>query len=294
MLQLVGTGSLPACNEIHIFLGPLGDGIAEKYKAAVKEWNATVLPKCPIKRAEMKAPVLTLIFRDGQGEQPVTVCQSAGYIFCDNVATVQEQCDQDAAYFESKGFQVLRKKIEATAYGIKGIPQTAQDVKYGVGWSDLSHEDQQLRLYDNYWKQVFLGQVGYFEFHLKVQHRNAQGEPQPITDQEESALRALSDKLSHDLQVPIPLSYNREKNENNFDNGGCQRFLNVRFYNLGMEEIKPKLEVISDAIKASGQFQLIKTISEYVWYDSYKQMDHGWIDYSPEELAALQARLAKQ
>lgn len=280
---LTGVGELGACCEIHIFLGPVATeetvnatefrNVVAQYKEAVKLWNATrreVLGKRDqdVIHGEMKAPVLTLVFRDGDGEQPLTVCQSARYVYCNSVDKMQALCHEDAEFFRAQGFNVIREKIEATAHGIRGVPQDAAEA------SKYPHL--------------------YFEFHIKVQKRGDNGEPQPIAHEEETQLRALANSLSRDLRVPIPLSYNREKNESNTDNGGCQRFLNVRFYELGLAEIKPKLEAIYAAIESSGSFRKVKTISEYVWHDTNKALDHGWIEYSPAELAALQERLCRE
>jgi hypothetical protein len=31
------------------------------------------------------------------------------------------------------------------------------------------------------------------------------------------------------------------------------------------------------------RLKLVKTISEYVWYDDHRAVDHGWIDFTAEE-----------
>ena len=287
-----------ALHEIHIFVGPIyvsPPGISKEeeekskawkdfqrqvdlYKAMVELWNQ-LRPVFQERdagiasHAEMKAPVLTLIFRDGDGEKPVTVCQSARYVRCDDVEKVKEFCHEDAQFFTDQGLTVLREKIEATAYGIQGVPQTAEEA---AKFPDL-----------------------YFEFHIKVQREGDEldAEPKLITEREEKQLRQAANELSRQLDIPIPLSYNREKNQSNLQNGGCQRFLNARFYGKGMREIKPQLNAIQRAIdnlaeEEGEKYRVLKIISEYVWYDTLKTMDHGWIDYSPEELAALKQRLA--
>jgi hypothetical protein len=278
--ELEGRGTLPACHEIHTFLGPvLTDAtmndygqVVGKYKAVVAKWNAEQLPFLQqrdktVKHVEMKAPVLTLVFRDGQAENPVTVCQSARYVFCNDMGKVLKLCDEDAEFFAAQGLQIVRKKVEASAHGIAGVPQTMQEA---LAYPHL-----------------------YFEFHIKVQHQDASvpNVPVPMSDAEQVELRSLANVLSAQLNRPIPLSYNREKNEGNLDNGGCQRFLNVRFYNEGMQEIAPKLAAITQAIESTGAYKVLKTISEYVWFDTNKAMDHGWIEYTREELTALMQRL---
>ncbi len=283
---LKGKGQLKACHEIHIFLADLfapkdGKGteeeqkkfliVRERYEKAVAAWNS--LPSFNgdfLTQEPMKKPILTLIFRNGTGEQPITVCQSARHIFCDDQKVIIQAAKDDAAHFEACGFQVARVKIEAMAYGIDGIPQTIDEAK------------------------VFPS--CYFEFHILVQHVGTDDDaaPQLITEKEETLLRQISNKVSKNLQVPVPLSFNTTKNENNTKNGGCQRFLNARFRGLGIVDIEPKLATIRGEIASCGQFKVIKIISEYVWYDTYNEMDHGWIDYSEQELAALQKRLNEE
>ena len=70
---------------------------------------------------------------------------------------------------------------------------------------------------------------------------------------------------------------------------GYQRFLNVRFRACGLDTIKPRMAEISAAIEADTPFRVRKTISEWVWHDTMPELDHGWIDFAPEEWAALEA-----
>jgi len=280
---------LKACHEIHIFVGPIhapkeSDSdrenfllVRQKYEKCVANWNETRLStlilrdKDLVTHTEMKKPILTLIFRDGKGEQPVTVCQSARHIFCDDQHKVIQLAQEDAEFFKQAGFDVLRIKIEAMAYGIDGIPQTIDEA---LKFSDC-----------------------YFEFHILVQHVEVgdDARPQLITPKEEAELRRISNVVSKNLHVPVPLSFNTTKNETNIKNGGCQRFLNVCFRGLGICDIEPKLAQCCDEINQSGlQFRVQKKISEYVWFDTLNSMDRCWIDYSPQEAAEMQARLSME
>ena len=65
---------------------------------------------------------------------------------------------------------------------------------------------------------------------------------------------------------------------------------------MGMVKIEPILCFIRNAIEKSGDFVAPAHMStpEYVWFDSLKSMDSGWIDYTPEEFMQLQKRLKKQ
>ena len=103
-----------------------------------------------------------------------------------------------------------------------------------------------------------------------------------MRDDELAALKSVSRELSSRFDVPVPLSYNQSKEGTD---EGHQRFLNVRFRKCGMDAVKPRLAAVSEAIDATGLFKVRKTISEYVWYDTLPRLDHGWIDFSPEEWA---------
>jgi hypothetical protein len=259
-----GNGDSLATHEVHLFFAPVmqeldKDAIA-KYKAAVSLWNERNPGQ------DMKAPVLTLIFRDGKEQTPITVCQSARYVRSNDMDFVKQQALADQAFFEAQGLTVIRVKIEASAYGIDGIPKNAEEAAF---YSQL-----------------------YFEFHIKVQ-KKGQKAPELIGPEEERELRQLANQLSISLAVPVPLSYNREKNESNANNGGCQRFLNVRSRGRGLAELKPWIDNIKQVITqfCDAKFSIVKVISEFVWFDTMPKMDHGWIDYSPEELAALQSGL---
>jgi hypothetical protein len=282
-LGLKGAHDSLATFEIHTFLKPASvdpdstdfSALVERYKAAVELWNKQERPANPsdgsVRYGEMKAPVLTLVFRSKGPtgelvEQPVTVMQSARYIYSNDLVLVQQQVELDNAFFESQGFEIIRSKIEATAYGIDGIPQSAADC---VG-----------PLADKY-----------FEFHIKVQRKEQQpatsANAHRLSPEEEQSLRAAANKLSKQLAIPVPLSFNREKDASNIDGGASQRFLNVRFRGIGMTEIKKILKAVNQAIATDTPFCVIKTISELVVLDTCPEMDHGWIDYSPEEKAAL-------
>ena len=259
---MVGTGASEATQEIHIFLLPLDpdEATLKRYYAAVQEWNDKVLPELKSKGISsdvMKACHLALIFRSPDGsDKEVCVMQSARYIRSNDPKLVVEQCHEDAEWFISHGFEVVREKIEASAYGIQGIPQTDDDAKR------LSR---------------------YFEFHIKVKRKD-RADDSPIIADEVTQLKAISVAFSRQYKVPVPLSYNKNK-----ECKAPQRFLNLRFRDMGIASIKPLVKQVEQAIEADTAFTVMKTISEYVWFDTYSEMDRGWIDYSPEELVALLA-----
>lgn len=290
--EFCGERDVEAVHELHVFMyvNPTPAQI-EYYKSRVDYWNKNVLPAlqkrdsetndhgdCKVVHTAMKAPVLTLWFRDGAGTKPVTVCQSARHVQCNNRVKVVQLCEEDKQFFENRGefgalhvesiavdsITVVRQKIEACAYNIFGVPQT---------------EDEAARY-----------PMRYFEVHIRTQKKGAAegAVPQPITDEEHEQLKAIANRLSLQFGIPIPLSINVAK--------GYQRFLNARFYGIGMEKIEPMLTLIRDAIEESGDFvaQAYMSTMEYVWFDSLKAMDSGWIDYSPQEFQQLQQRLQKE
>src|SRR5690606_10565816 len=85
---------------------------------------------------------------------------------------------------------------------------------------------------------------------------------------------------------PCPLSYNLNPHQFHNDNAGNQRFLNIRFRNLGLKDIEPSLKIIREIIE-SEDIKIIKSISEYVWYDTNPDVDKGWIDFNINEEQAL-------
>jgi len=258
-----GAGAdLAATHEVHIFLGPLNPDAetVARYEAAVATFNAE-LPQAglvAVRCAQMKACHLALVFRAPEtgAETTVRVMQSAQYVWDDRQGNVAAWARLTADYFRSCGFEVLREKIEATAYGIVGVPRVAAEAAAHPGC--------------------------YFEFHVSVARKEAAVADDlvvgAVSEAEVDELRAISRTFSAANRVPVPLSYNVSKQAN-------QRYLNVRFRGAGIDEIRERVRALERQIVADSPFRVVKTISEYVWYDTMPQMDHGWIDYTPEETA---------
>ncbi len=89
-------------------------------------------------------------------------------------------------------------------------------------------------------------------------------------------MESISEKFKNKFRVPIPLSFNRSSMGSN---GGFQRYLNYRSRELGAIESCKNVNEICDAIKSETTFNVVKVISEYVWYDTFVLMDCGWIDF---------------
>lgn len=267
MPRMNGENGSLAVQEIHIFLAPINpnEEMVNKYNETVAKWNAEVGPSYREKFGEhyMKPCHLSLIFRKKNEhnvfvDNEIRVLQSATYCKTNSLEEVIAQSHAQAAYFKNAGFQVIREKIEASAYGIDSIPQTSESVTSGT----------------------------YFEFHIKVEHRNKKTNG-PITADELELLKNISNKFTVQFGVPVPLSFNNHGKNitiNTSDAGanGYQRFLNVRFRNMGIKDIEPLLENIKTAINNTKVFSVIKVISELVWYDTLTSLDEGWIDFKKD------------
>ncbi|MBA3815591.1 MAG: hypothetical protein H0X29_03555 [Parachlamydiaceae bacterium] len=262
--SMVGQGAnVEAAQELHIFLAELNpsEERVKEYYDVVQKWNDQHLNLS----YSMKPCYLGLVFRDASGaEQTVSVMQSSRYVHSNNTDYVVQQSHEDAQWFIEHGFSVIREKIEAQIHGIDGIPNTNAEMA--------------------------LFPTKYFEFHIKI-GRVDKEDSSELSEEEIEQLKTISNDFTRKFRVPIPLSYNRNKNQSNGDGQGNQRFLNVRFRQIGFNQVALKVEEIKEAIKQTGKFKVLKTISEYVWYDSFSQLDHGWIDYTPEELKGMMDNL---
>jgi hypothetical protein len=165
------------------------------------------------------------------------------------LAHVVQECHRDAEWFRAHGFNVVREKIEST---ISGISRTAEEM---AQWSSK-----------------------YFEFRVRIQHKDGD-ESKPLATRELEQLKALSRQFSLQYQIPIPLSYNKSKGIE----GIHQRFLNVRFRGIGSLEAIDKVNKLRTALDVETPS---KVISEWVWYDSFPQLDYDWIDFAAGETLA--------
>lgn len=247
-----------ALHEIHIFLLPINPepALVKKAMELTAEFNKNKVGD--VQEYSMKMCFLTLVFRN---LGPVKVLQSARYYRSNDQNEVVKQAYIDANYFVQNGFDVVRVKIEANAHSNSGVPL----------------EDIEAKLYPKY-----------FEFHIKVQHKTSE-KAELITEEESNALLEISKKFTKIFQTPVPLSWNNVANCENPDNPGFQRFLNVRFRQIGFNKCKEQLDIIKNAIPEQTNFKVTKSIDEYVWYDSFTDLDHGWIDFTPQELTEVLA-----
>jgi len=253
---ITGKGETPALHELHVFLLPINpeqkdvDVVIELTSKYNQEY-ASELEDYP-----MKMCYLTLLFRTaGQ----VKVLQSARYFRSDDQDQVIKEIYKDSAFFQKQGFDVVRIKIEANAHANKGVPST----------------DEECKLFPKY-----------FEHHIKVEHKTTK-DNSPLPKEEEEQLTKVSQELSKQYKTPVPLSWNNLANPGNHENPGYQRFLNIRFRNVGMKTISGYLDNVVKSINENTNFKVVKSINEYVWYDTYTKLDFGWIDFSPEDEAEM-------
>jgi len=241
-IQFTGKGTEEAQHEIHTFLCPLNPDAdtIQRYYDTVAQFNRENPDARPT-----KACLLCLVFRD---VGPVMVMQTARYFNSNAPEKVIVQCRADAAFYEQAGFTVLRSKIEANAHSIIGIPLTDTDAALQPDF--------------------------YFEHHIKVMKPGVT----VMTDAEIAELTSVSTEMSELLGIPVPLSYNVNHDQFPGDGAGNQRFLNVRFRGVGLDTVKANLAKIVAAINETS-FKVVKSIDEYVWYDTRVSVDKGWIDF---------------
>ena len=244
--------SIKGISEIHVFFLPINP--AEK---TVKKFGE-ICAKINQSRAnttnftKIKDCHLCLHYK-GKGD--LRVMQSSRYITSDDMNYIIKECYEEAEAIQ-QGFDealnngeidekvsVVREKIEAVASNV-GVPKTNEECK--------SYPTK------------------YFEYHIRLGRKN-EDTATKITDGEIAELKQLSEVFTEKFGTPVPLSFNQTNEQ--------QRYLNVRFQNIGSEQSKANVSKIVQAIEQSKNFKWIKTISEYVWFDSYRQLDGGWIDF---------------
>jgi hypothetical protein len=238
-------------SEIHIFFSPINPKpkTVEKFveicnglnKERAEEKNFNKIKPCH----------LSLHFKD-VGD--LRVMQSSRYITSNDMHHVIRECYGEAdkmqklfdeAYKKKEideRVNVIREKIEAIA-SANGVPKTGDESKK---------------------------YARYFEHHIKLRRKD-QTNIEPITEDEIVKLKELSKKFSEKFKRPVPLSF--------VNNMFHQRYLNVRFEEIGYNEAMKNVKDIEIAINETEEFVWEKTISEYVWFDSYRQLDKGWIDF---------------
>jgi len=248
--KLTGKSEHPALHELHCFLLPLNpeQKFIDLAMEATQKYNEKYASE--LKGYPMKMCFLALLFRTAG---VVRVLQSARYFRSDDQDEVIKEIYKDAAFYQEFGFDVVRIKIEANAYANKGIPNTDEEAKE--------------------WPK-------YFEHHIKVEHKTSKSND-ALPKEEEEALANVSKQMGELYSVPVPLSWNNLANEGNEDNPGYQRFLNIRFRNTGVKNCQKNVENLTKSINEKTPFKVVKSIDEYVWYDTYTAMDHGWIDFDP-------------
>lgn len=250
--DMIGKSDFPALQESHIFLSPIWNenenpidfDLVNKYNQVIERFNFN-MENTYLNWKPMKNPLLALNFVNNGY---LTVMQSSLYLMTNNKSELINCTHQLANLFKNAGFVVIREKIEASVYGINGIPQNDEDAnKFS----------------------------GYFEFHIRVESKNKSGDKNPLDKQELELLDLISKEFEQKFNIPVPISFNRSTHLD----GGYQRYLNVRFRNIGSIKSLEKVKEITTKINESNILKVVKVISEYVWYDTFVELDKGWIDF---------------
>lgn len=222
--------------EIHIFVTPLDPSPeqAASFSAACKGDGDA---------ARMKGLLLNL---DYVNKGFVGVLQSSRYVR-GSLEDAKRGAEEDAAILRSKGFEVVRKKVEAVSTN-DGVPKTMDDAK-------RSPDDR------------------YFEFHLLID-----GKSGPISNEDVASLRSIASEMSRRLDQPVPLSYNALK--------PAQRFLNLRARRMGLDDAMVHVRELESLIERTGVLGVVKVIAEYICFDDNRAIDNGWLEPLPPSASA--------
>ncbi len=148
----------------------------------------------------------------------------------------------DAEMLRAAGLEVIREKVEALAAN-DGVPRSAID-------AERSPADR------------------YFEFHVLID-----GDDRALSEGDMVSLRGLSREFSERLRAPVPLSYNTMK--------PSQRFLNMRARGVGLDAALGPVRALEHAIAERGGLRVTKLISEYICFDTNRDVDNGWTEPLP-------------
>lgn len=243
--------------ELHVFFLPLNpsDKVLNVYKNITNKINEA--RKEEFGNSKIKACFLALDFK---GKGFVNVMQSARYVVSHSMDQAINELHNEAdcyTKFIEQAYQdgeLDRDNLDEELYVVREKLETLASSN-GVPVSNIDTIPYNKK---------------YFEFHIRLSRKN-DFDNSPVSDDELKELLTISYEFTELFNVPVPLSFNRT-NEH-------QRFLNVRFRNMGSVTARAFVAEIVEAINNSKSFKWDKTIAEYVPFDSYTAMDKGWIDF---------------
>ena len=183
----------------------------------------------------MKGLLLNL---DYENRGFVGVLQSSRYVR-GTLEDARLGADEDARILADKGFEVVRKKVEAVATN-DGVPVTMDDARNAP-------------------------MDRYFEFHLLIDGKNG-----PISNEDVASLRSIARDMSTRLGQPVPLSYNALK--------PAQRFLNLRARDVGLNDAMIHVRELEEQVGRTAVLGVVKVISEYICADDNRALDNGWLE----------------
>ncbi|AYV84254.1 MAG: hypothetical protein Hyperionvirus20_32 [Hyperionvirus sp.] len=188
-------------------------------------------------------PWLIMVDYDHKGY--TRVMQTARYYTTNNI---------DDAIYETNKDANLYQKFFDEAYEKKELQQQVIVVREKIETPAATHgvpvTDPEAKHYPKY-----------FEFYIRVERKNHS------TDTE---LTTLSTKFSSLFNTRVGISYD-QRNEQ-------QRYLNVRFRNIGLLTARERISKLIESIDKTENFRWIKTYAQYIPFDSFPQFDNGWLD----------------
>ncbi len=233
---------------------------------------------------EKTREALNLWMQDPSLEPPVSHTFEC-HIFCEPLDPCEETKQRFVEACEKAGLRALCLGLD---YEGKGVVNVLQSTKYYTCddvHTPVSHMLQDAQKLAETFKVVRLkleavaadpgvpqtkeeaAQIPgdtYFEYHLKIKA--------PVTPENDKILKVLARELTKELGVKVPFSCNNM-------GAKTQRFLNARTYGLGYQESFALVERIVDAVCARG-FEVSKVIREFVVFDTNKELDRGWLEFS--------------
>lgn len=256
--KIRGINEENALYEIHIFLNPvwmspdeIDKNIINKYTFLCSLFNNIFKDKYKYFK-NMGSPVLSLIFTKETEDLEVTVLQSSLYYSSNDFNNVVNLTHKLAIMFSLCGFEVIREKIEVMTYGIEGLPSDINDIE---------------------------NDKNYYEYHIRVMKKNTDIDNNKIAinSEEYNELLSLKNNIANIYKLKVPLSFNRTNDSLNNPEKQYQRYINLRFRNISNDAINIIINQIIEYINSSSSLKVAKTHREYIVYDSFTDLDNGWI-----------------
>lgn len=285
-------------NEIHVFIGVKDDTNPEQwedsikkanqckdeYNLSIKNYNDQLKKLAEIHSIEeeqyknllmipMKMCELVLFFlkpspsTQEEVPSPVHVLQSARYVYGKTNAQTIDEARFDASFFTERGFAYIRTKCEAN------LP-THQHL---FPSDEKKEEQERIETVHKYYR----------EFHIKCgikENDHIISNASTIHQDDFITFGILCKELCQKYLIPIALSYNKQPHQHGEDQQGGQIFVNLKLWRCSdsesiVDEIEKSTEATHLRSNPEKSYRVIKTIKEWVWVDTYRGMDNGWLEF---------------